>query len=91
MDALVCDSRGGRAAVADGKMEAFADRRAMGIGRRHGDRVACGNGGDCERTALSGIRSTVRTESLDELIAAVLVKYIVFKVVGREQDAAVVE
>jgi hypothetical protein len=33
----------------------------------------------------------VRTEGLDELIIAVLVKYIVFEPVGREQEATVVE
>ena len=37
--ALVCDGGGGRAAVADREMEALADRLAMGIGRRHRDRV----------------------------------------------------
>ena len=40
--ALVCDSGGGRAAVAGGKIEALADRRAMGIGRRDRDRVVAG-------------------------------------------------
>src|ERR1700676_4172817 len=37
--ALVCDGGGGRAAVADLEMEALADRLAMGVGRRHRDRV----------------------------------------------------
>ena len=37
--ALICDGGGGRAAVADGKMEALADRLTMGIGRRHRDRI----------------------------------------------------
>ena len=39
ISALVCDGGCGRAAVADGKMEAFADRLAMGIGRGDHDRV----------------------------------------------------
>ena len=73
------------------KMETLADRLTVRVGCRHGDRVACRNGGDCERTVLSGIGSPVRTEGLDELIVAVLVKYIVLKPIGREQDAAVVE
>ena len=37
--ALVGDGGGGRAAVTDLEVEALADRLAMGIGRRHGDRV----------------------------------------------------
>ena len=37
--ALVCDGGGGRAAVADGEMEALADRLAMGVGRGDRDRV----------------------------------------------------
>ena len=37
--ALVCDGGSGRASVADGKVEALADCLAMGIGRRHRDRI----------------------------------------------------
>src|SRR3984893_14037300 len=37
--ALVCDCGCGRAAVADLKLEGLADRLAMGIGRRPGDRM----------------------------------------------------
>ena len=37
--ALVGDGGGGRSAVADGQMEALADRHAMGVGRRDRDRV----------------------------------------------------
>ena len=37
--ALVCDRRCGRTAVADLELEALADRLAVGVGRRDGDRV----------------------------------------------------
>ena len=37
--ALVCDRGCGRAAVADLEMEGLADRHAVGVGRRDGDRV----------------------------------------------------
>ena len=37
--ALICDGGSGRAAVADGKVEALADRLAMGIGRGDRDSV----------------------------------------------------
>ena len=89
--ALVRDRGRGRPAVADGKMEALADRLTMGVGRRDRDRVGLRNCGDGERTVLSSICSPVRTEGLDKLIGAVLVEYIVFKIVRREQDAAVVK
>ena len=39
VSALVCDGGGGRAAVADSKMKALADRFAVGIGGRDRDRV----------------------------------------------------
>src|SRR5260221_508378 len=39
VSALVCDDCGRRAAVTDGKIEAFADGFAVGVGGRHRDRV----------------------------------------------------
>src|SRR5450755_1535412 len=74
---LICDGGGGRAAVADGKMEALADRHPVGVSRGHRDRIVRRNRGDCEQAVLSGIRSPVWTEGLDELIITVLVEYIV--------------
>src|SRR5271155_4423307 len=89
--ALVCDGRCRGSAVAYRKMETLTDRLTVRVGRRHGDRIARRNGGDCERAVLFRPSSSVRSKGFDQLIATVLVKYIVLKPIRREQDTTVIK
>src|SRR5271156_431141 len=89
ISALIGDGGHGRPTIGNGQIEALADRLAMGGGGRDRERVAGGNGGDCERTILFGPGRSVRSEGFDELITAILVKYIVFKSIGRKKNPAV--
>src|SRR5580692_12385285 len=72
---LIGNSGTGRRAVANRQIKALADRLTMGVGCRHGDWVAGGNGRYGERAVLFSPSCPVRSKGLDQLIAAVLVKY----------------